>query len=78
MNFLTTLAHVLFGFISTLSVIVHPVLPVLALIAFVIYELNEEWHLRDEAYDELAEFMAGMFTAMIMLLVDRYIPFLIP
>ncbi|MEM4976174.1 MAG: hypothetical protein QXT64_02495 [Desulfurococcaceae archaeon] len=63
---------------STLSVIVHPVLPVLALIAFVIYELNEEWHLSDKAYEELAEFMAGMFVGMVMLLADKYLPFLVP
>ncbi|MEM4469199.1 MAG: hypothetical protein QXS32_09055 [Candidatus Nezhaarchaeales archaeon] len=56
----------------------HPVLPTLALIAFIVYELNEEWHLRDEAYEDLAEFMAGMFVGMVMLLADKYLPFLIP
>jgi len=32
-------------------------------LGFVVYELNEDWHLRDHAYHDLAGWLAGMTVA---------------
>jgi hypothetical protein len=65
---LTKLGHVLFGFVSTLSVLVHPILPALSAILFVIYEIDEGFHLNDEAYEEIKEYLYGVAAALVVLL----------
>jgi len=69
-EWLTKIGHALFGFISTLAVLVHPVLPALSLALFIVYELDEEWHLNDEAYEEIREYGYGASLALLTLLID--------
>lgn len=66
---IATLAHVVFGLISVLSVMIHPILPILTSLLFIIYELDEEWHLDDEAYDELKEYMVGVTIGIAIMLI---------
>ena len=66
---LTQIGHVLFGFISTLAVLTHPILPVISAALFVLYELDEEWCLSDEAYEEIREYLYGVTAALGYLLV---------
>ncbi|MEM2352549.1 MAG: hypothetical protein QXT26_09095 [Thermoproteota archaeon] len=66
---IATLAHVVFGLISALSVMIHPILPILTSLLFIIYELDEEWRLDDEAYDELKEYMVGVTIGITIMLI---------
>ncbi|MEM4473944.1 MAG: hypothetical protein QXY75_03055 [Candidatus Bathyarchaeia archaeon] len=66
---IAALAHVVFGIISALSIIIHPIWPILTSLLFIIYELDEEWHLNDEAYDELKEYMMGVAIGITIMLM---------
>jgi hypothetical protein len=56
----TTIAHVLFGALTALVSIVQPVLSIINTMLYIMYQLDQEWHLRDEAYDEILEFAVGL------------------
>ena len=66
---LTKLGHAVFGFISTVAVLINPILPALSAILFVIYEVDECFHLNDEAYQEIREYLYGCGAGMFLLLV---------
>jgi len=65
---LTKMGHALFGFASTLATLIHPVLPALSAALFLVYELDEEWCLSDEAYEEMREYLYGVAAALLLLL----------
>lgn len=67
-GYLSALLHMAFGFITTLSILIHPVLSVLCFLAFIIYEYDEERHLSDAMYEEISEYATGMAIAILMLL----------
>jgi hypothetical protein len=62
-------AHIIYGLLSALAVRVNPVLTIVMTVAFIIYELDEEWRLSDYAYDELREFMIGFSLGVVMMLI---------
>jgi hypothetical protein len=65
---LTKVGHALFGFASTLAVLIHPILPALSAALFLVYELDEEWCLSDEAYEEIREYLYGVSAALLLIL----------
>ena len=65
---LTQIGHAVFGFISTLAAMINPVFLIVSAALFVIYELDEEWSLSDEAYEEVREYLYGVSAALILLL----------
>jgi hypothetical protein len=65
---LTKMGHALFGFASTLATLIHPVLPALSAALFLVYELDEEWCLSDEAYEEIREYLYGVAAALLLML----------
>ena len=69
---LTKVGHALFGFTSTLATLVNPILPPISAALFVIYELNEEWCLDDEAYEEIREYLYGVSAALLILLAQWF------
>ena len=69
---LTKIGHMLFGAASTISVLIHPILPALSLTLYTLYELDEEWRLGDEAYEELREYGYGVSAALITLILMRW------
>ena len=69
---LTKIGHAVFGFISTVAVLINPVLPILSASLFVIYELDEYFHLHDEAYQEIREYLYGVSAGLILLLLLRF------
>ena len=69
---LTSLAHYLGGFLSGLCCLFNPVLSVLATVVFIIYELDEDWHISDEAFRDIKEYLLGLFTAMIIVAVSGF------
>lgn len=55
--------HYLAGFLTAAAALVAWPLVVVGAGVFIIYELNEERYLRDEAYKDVREFMIGYFIA---------------
>jgi len=66
---LTKIAHIFFGFISTLASLINPALTVTSAALFVIYELDEEFRLNDEAYQEIREYLYGASAALTLLIL---------
>jgi len=62
------LAHVLFGTITILSAKVGVVLPIVFLVTFVLYEFDEEWNIKDTAYEELREYGIGLVIGVMLVL----------
>ncbi|RLF47333.1 MAG: hypothetical protein DRN20_06100 [Thermoplasmata archaeon] len=58
--------HVLFGIATVIAVRVHPILPLIFFLTFVLYELDEEWYIGDHAFEELREYGAGLFLGLIL------------
>jgi hypothetical protein len=74
---LTKIGHAVFGFLSALSILVHPILIVISFALFLVYELDEEWSLCDEAYEELREYGYGLAPGLVFLLLLPYLTKLI-
>ena len=66
---LTKMGHALFGFTSALAAAVNPIFFPTSAALFVIYELNEEWGLGDEAYEEIREYLYGVSAAYLLLIL---------
>lgn len=62
-------AHFAGGFLAALAARVEPVLAVVATALFVIYELDQDWHLHDKAYKDIREYMVGFFAALAAMLL---------
>ena len=63
------IAHIVAGLIASLATFINPVAGVLATALFIIYELDEEWHLKDESYKDILEFAVGYYVGIITKLV---------
>jgi hypothetical protein len=66
---LHSIAHVVFGLLTSICSIVSPVLLIINTICFIVYELGEEWNLGDKAYEEIMEYMLGLGIGEVILLV---------
>ena len=70
---LTKIGHAVFGFTSTLAAMINPVFLVTSAALFVIYELDEEWSLSDEAFEEIREYLYGVSAALLLLLARWFV-----
>lgn len=68
-TFVDVLAHFTFGLLSSLSVIVNPVLTIISFLIFLAYELNEEWKIKDTGYIEILQFGVGFACGMTILIL---------
>lgn len=66
-------AHYLVGMIIVMSSMVNWVLPIIGTALFLTYEVNEDWHLHDQAYQDILEAMLGFFVATAGLIIWRFI-----
>ena len=64
-------AHYLAGVLLALSSMVSWTLPVVGCIMFLVYEVDEDWHIKDNAYHDILECMLGFFLATTGLIVWR-------
>lgn len=62
-------AHYLVGILVALSSLVNWVLPLIGFVGFIVYELNEDWHLHDKAYRDILEYNIGFFVAVAGLII---------
>ena len=68
-DFLTDLSHVLLGVLIIVLTKVNPLASILLFISFIIYELDEDWHINDNAYGDILELMLGMVISSIVYLL---------
>jgi len=61
------------GFSTALVSMLNSILPILLFVVFIIYELDEDWHLSDEAYRDILEYALGLYIASILLLIQKLI-----
>ena len=62
-------AHYLVGILVALSSRESWVLPLVGILIFLAYELDEDWHLYDEAYHDILECAIGFFVTVAGLIV---------
>ena len=68
-DILFSLAHIVFGFLASVSVLINPVLTVINFLIFLMYELDQQWTIRDEAYQELSEYGLGFGLGVVFLFI---------
>jgi len=55
------LAHIVFGILTAFTAVyLQPALAVIMFLTFVIYQLDESWHLSDESYEDIREYGIGL------------------
>jgi hypothetical protein len=64
-------AHYLAGILVAVSSLVNWVLPLIGTVLFLTYELDEDWHLYDRAYQDVLEAMIGFFVAVSGIIIWR-------
>ncbi len=57
------ITHFLAGFLTACVSQINAVLSVLMFLIFIIYELDEDWHLSDQAYIDIRDYAAGLYAA---------------
>ncbi len=68
-NIIYKLIHFIAGFLTALTTYYNNMLSILLFIIFIIYELDEDWHLSDQAFKDILEYAVGLYAAAIILLV---------
>lgn len=63
------IAHFLAGILSALAVIVSPILSVLGVLIFIVYELDQDLRKSDFMDEECAEMGYGFFLGVVILLI---------
>jgi hypothetical protein len=48
--------------------VVNPVLAAIMAVIFIIYELDEDWHLSDNAYKDILQYACGLYCAAVMIM----------
>ena len=66
---LADLAHALLGVLIVVLTKVNPLASILLFLTFLVYELDEDWHLHDQAYQDILELMVGMVISSIVYLL---------
>jgi len=72
MNILYDLGHIFGGIVYTLIGYLKPeLIPFLIAIGaiFIIYQLDESWHIDDEAWRDIREFLVGIFIGLGIILL---------
>ena len=66
---ITRIIHLSAGIITALAIIEHPIMATIATLLFLIYELDEDWHLSDKAFKDILEFAIGYYIVMTIYVV---------
>jgi len=71
---LTDLAHVVYGILTVFAAVyLHAVVAVIMFATFIIYQLDESWHLEDESYEDIREYGIGLGIGAALALIMRFI-----
>lgn len=71
-DILFSLAHITFGFLASVSVLISPILTVINFLIFLVYELNQDWRLNDYAYEEFREYGFGFSLGVVVMLITLF------
>jgi len=67
---LTSIAHYVAGFlIPYIAIYIHWSISLIATILFILYELDEEFHLSDESYIDIKEFLIGLYIGCVSIII---------
>ena len=69
--------HYLWGILISIVALVSPTLSVLMFTGFIIYELDEEWHIKDKSYADIREMLVGMGIGVVIDIIIKIIATLI-
>lgn len=64
----TSLAHYVAGAITAIATTINPIAAIIGFLGFIIYEVDEDWHLNDKAFHDIKEYMIGYFATLTLLL----------
>jgi len=71
---LTDIAHVVYGILTIFAATyLHAVAAVIMFATFVIYQLDEQWHIEDESYEDIREYAIGLGIGATLALALRVI-----
>jgi len=73
---ITSLAHIMAGIICGIMTLLHPVMAVIGVALFIIYELDEDWHLSDKAFKDILEFTIGYYLVAVMYIIYTTVLFI--
>ncbi len=65
------IAHYLVGVLIAGGALAHWTLPLIGTALFLVYEIDEDWHLYDQAYKDILEAAIGFFAAVTGLIAWR-------
>lgn len=65
--------HYLWGILISIVALLSPTLSVLMFTGFIIYELDEEWHIRDKSYADIREMLVGMGIGVVIDIIIKII-----
>jgi len=68
----TDIGHILYGVLTVFAPI--HIAPIMAVL-FVIYELDEEWHIEDQSYRDIMFYMIGIAIGVIIWLILHFASF---
>jgi hypothetical protein len=60
-SFLKQFIHFFAGVLTAYTSFYNIVLSILMFIAFMLYELDEDWHIRDQAYKDILVYAIGLY-----------------
>lgn len=66
-------AHYLLGMLAVEGSLVHWTIPLVLTSLFLVYEVNEDWHIKDRAYHDVLECLIGAALAAARLILWRYL-----
>jgi hypothetical protein len=66
--------HYLVGILTALSALISVGLPLVGALMFLVYEMDEDWHIRDSAYHDILEAEVGFWVAVGAMLLVRFGP----
>jgi len=69
--------HYLWGILISIVALISPTLSALMFAGFIIYELDEEWHIKDKSYADIREMLVGMGIGVIIDIIIKIIANLI-
>lgn len=69
-KWLTDTGHFIGGILTVLASVPFPVPSAFLVILFLVYQLDESWHINDQAFFDIKTFMLGGFVGTIYLLAS--------
>lgn len=70
MSLVTSLAHYVWGILIAAMSSFDPMLSAMMFAGFIVYEVDEDWHLNDKAFRDIREMLIGMGVAALLRLLS--------